>query len=76
MSVFEVIHVDAEELHCDGNQGGLGHPRVFLHIDRAAGKVVCPYCSKTYVYAGHAHHHSAKPVVPSVPKMAARKKTV
>jgi uncharacterized Zn-finger protein len=32
---------------CDGGDGALGHPRVFLRI--AATEVVCPYCSRLFV---------------------------
>lgn len=48
--MFETIEVSHVEVACDGGGGALGHPRVFLHIDHEAGdKVVCPYCSRTYV---------------------------
>ncbi|MDX2095552.1 MAG: zinc-finger domain-containing protein [Alphaproteobacteria bacterium] len=48
--MFETIEISNEEVTCDGGGGALGHPRVFLHIDHARGeKVVCPYCSRTYV---------------------------
>lgn len=47
---FEVIAVDHLEVACDGGGGPLGHPRVFLHIDQDRGQVMCPYCSRLYVY--------------------------
>ncbi len=54
----EIIPVDDRTVACDGGDGALGHPRVFLRImDR---EVVCPYCSRTYVLnegAGHGHGH-------------------
>ena len=43
----EVIRVDARTIACDGGDGALGHPRVFLRI--AAREVMCPYCSRLYV---------------------------
>jgi uncharacterized Zn-finger protein len=49
----EVIETKDHVVACDG--GTLGHPRVFLHIDDDSHKVVCPYCSRTYVYVGDAH---------------------
>lgn len=49
MKHFEVTYVQHSEVVCDGSGGSLGHPRVFLHIDEDDGKVVCPYCSKTFV---------------------------
>jgi uncharacterized Zn-finger protein len=53
---FEVIEVTSKRIACDGGGGVLGHPRVFLTIDAQADHVVCPYCSRTFVY--HDHHSS------------------
>jgi uncharacterized Zn-finger protein len=53
----ETFLVDDPIVACDGGDGGLGHPRVFLHIDH--GEVVCPYCSRVYILkegAGHGGH--------------------
>lgn len=48
--MFETIEVSHEQIACDGGNGPLGHPRVYLHIDHDQGdKVTCPYCSRTYV---------------------------
>jgi uncharacterized Zn-finger protein len=47
--MFETIEVTTNEVACDGGNGALGHPRVYLHIDHENGdKVSCPYCSRTY----------------------------
>ncbi len=47
---FETIEVSHVEVACDGGNGALGHPRVYLHIDTDAGNdITCPYCSRTYV---------------------------
>ncbi len=51
MHPLEVIEVQSLEVCCDGGGGALGHPRVYLHIDRNHGSIVCPYCSCTYVLA-------------------------
>lgn len=54
----EIIHVDDRTVACDGGDGALGHPRVFLHIEGES--VMCPYCSRLYVLnegAGHASGH-------------------
>jgi uncharacterized Zn-finger protein len=54
----EIIHVDSRTVACDGGDGALGHPRVFLRI--SAEQVMCPYCSRLYVLnpgAGHANGH-------------------
>ncbi len=54
----EIFHVDDRTVACDGGDGALGHPRVFLRItDR---DVVCPYCSRHYILndgAGHDTGH-------------------
>ncbi|MEM8632516.1 MAG: zinc-finger domain-containing protein [Pseudomonadota bacterium] len=34
---------------CDGSGGALGHPRVFLSIDRDSGYAICGYCGKLWV---------------------------
>jgi uncharacterized Zn-finger protein len=54
----EIIRVDDRTVACDGGDGALGHPRVYLHI--ADRQVMCPYCSRLYVLnegAGHGHGH-------------------
>ena len=50
--------MDDRTVACDGGDGALGHPRVFLHIEDQL--VMCPYCSRLYVLnagAGHAGGH-------------------
>jgi uncharacterized Zn-finger protein len=59
---YETIEVVDTTIACDGGDGALGHPRVFLHIEeRPDGRaVMCPYCSRLYVLkegAGHASGH-------------------
>ena len=57
-SPTEIIEVDDRTVACDGGDGALGHPRVFLYIDKKS--VLCPYCSRLYVLssgAGHASGH-------------------
>lgn len=48
-AVTETIEVDTIDVACDGGQGALGHPRVWLHIEHDSHDVVCPYCSRKYV---------------------------
>jgi len=38
-------------LACDGGGGALGHPRVWLNLERN-GAVDCPYCGRAYRLAG------------------------
>jgi uncharacterized Zn-finger protein len=54
----ETIMVDDRTVACDGGDGPLGHPRVFLKIEDR--EVTCPYCSRHYVLrdgAGTGSHH-------------------
>lgn len=51
---IETFVVSSLEVICDGGNGALGHPRVFLHIDRAVGEVTCGYCSRHYVLSANA----------------------
>lgn len=46
---FETINVTDRTVACDGGNGPLGHPRVYLTIAEDETKVVCPYCSRSYV---------------------------
>jgi uncharacterized Zn-finger protein len=39
---------------CDGGEGALGHPRVWLSVDRDTGCVECGYCDKKFVHADFA----------------------
>lgn len=43
----ETIYVTEDVVACDGGEGPLGHPRVFLHL--LDDEVVCPYCSRRFV---------------------------
>jgi uncharacterized Zn-finger protein len=52
----EIIHVDTRTIACDGGDGALGHPRVFLRI--ADEQVMCPYCSRLYILNPGADHDS------------------
>ncbi len=42
--------VDAWRIACDGGEGALGHPRVWLSLDPATGAVECPYCDARFVH--------------------------
>ncbi|MEL6168322.1 MAG: zinc-finger domain-containing protein [Pseudomonadota bacterium] len=41
-------------ISCDGGEGALGHPRVWLSISPDRGWVVCGYCDKRYVHESFA----------------------
>jgi uncharacterized Zn-finger protein len=46
--------VDSYRISCDGGEGALGHPRVWLQIPSDKGWVECPYCDAKYVHQDHA----------------------
>jgi uncharacterized Zn-finger protein len=37
------------KIACDGGEGALGHPRVWLTIPQETGFVECGYCDKKFV---------------------------
>ena len=45
----ETIRVHDRVAACDGGNGVLGHPRVWLRIPDGATQTFCPYCSRLYV---------------------------
>jgi uncharacterized Zn-finger protein len=47
--MMEIEHTTEKEVACNGGDGALGHPKVFLYIDKN-NQIVCPYCSKKYTY--------------------------
>jgi uncharacterized Zn-finger protein len=48
MTPFETITVAGRTVACNGGEGALGHPRVYLNL-MPTGRVECPYCSRLYV---------------------------
>jgi uncharacterized Zn-finger protein len=46
----ETVLVERRRVWCDGGEGALGHPRVFLEIP-AVGFVDCPYCDRRFLLA-------------------------
>lgn len=53
-SPTETIMVNERVVACDGGDGVLGHPRVYLRIVHR--QVMCPYCSRLYVLKDGADH--------------------
>ncbi|KPP89649.1 MAG: hypothetical protein HLUCCA08_10105 [Rhodobacteraceae bacterium HLUCCA08] len=48
--------VTTRRVACDGGEGALGHPRVWLQIPEDRNWVECPYCDARYVYEGETGH--------------------
>jgi len=47
--VPEIVEVEETRVCCDGGEGPLGHPRVWLTIPPEKGHVDCPYCDRRFV---------------------------
>ncbi len=47
----ETLLTDKTRVACDGDEGALGHPRVWLEID-ARGYVDCTYCDRRFILQG------------------------
>ena len=41
---------DKWRVACDGGEGALGHPRVWLSLSTETSDVECPYCDKHFVH--------------------------
>lgn len=52
----ETITVDSKRVICDGGEGALGHPRVYLEMGDKT-EVDCPYCDRHYVLKAGAGAH-------------------
>lgn len=45
----ETVIVEQDRVACDGGEGALGHPRVWLLIPDEIGFVECGYCDKKII---------------------------
>lgn len=52
----ETEEVETSRIACDGGEGALGHPRVWLSIGED-GFVECPYCDKKFIAKEGVGHH-------------------
>ena len=59
MAPFETIYIDEMVAICDGGEGPLGHPRVYLNLG-PSGKIECPYCSRLFINRATAAAAAAK----------------
>ena len=52
MSIAPPEHeiVAAWRVSCDGDEGALGHPRVYHSVSHESGFVECNYCDKLFVH--------------------------
>ncbi|MFT4708717.1 MAG: putative Zn-finger protein [Ascidiaceihabitans sp.] len=49
MQAPEIQIVEKFRVSCDGSEGALGHPRVWLQIPDDLGWVACPYCDCKFI---------------------------
>lgn len=47
----ETVFVTETKVACDGDEGALGHPRVYLNMG-GDGQVECPYCDRLFILKG------------------------
>jgi len=61
----EQIEVQSRRIACDGVDGALGHPRVWLEMGEA-DFVECPYCDRRFVLAKGSKGHESERLAPGV----------
>ena len=49
LDTIEVFYIDGDSAVCDGGGGALGHPKVYMALDRRTGRVTCSYCGRLFV---------------------------
>ena len=48
--VPEIRYVESTRVSCDGDEGPLGHPRVYMEMEH--GFVDCGYCDRRFILSG------------------------
>ncbi|KAL1919952.1 uncharacterized protein VTP21DRAFT_1884 [Calcarisporiella thermophila] len=51
-----IRYVDTRIAVCDGGEGALGHPRVYINLDKP-GAHACGYCGLKFKLSHDHHHH-------------------
>lgn len=47
MKNTEIIKTNKSKIACDGGKGSLGHPRIYITLEKT-GKKACPYCGQEF----------------------------
>lgn len=47
----ETLYVTEKTVACDGDEGALGHPMVYLNMGED-GRIDCPYCDREFILEG------------------------
>ena len=50
----EIVEVETTRVACDGGDGALGHPKVYLEMGDE-DFVECPYCDRRFVLKAKTH---------------------
>lgn len=50
----EILYVSTDKVACDGGNGPMGHPRVYLALYAEKDFVECPYCDRRFIRDGKA----------------------
>jgi uncharacterized Zn-finger protein len=58
MQPLETVVAEEPIVACDGGNGALGHPRVYLNMGEKR-EIDCPYCGRHYVLKEGAAAHAA-----------------
>lgn len=45
----DIVVTDQHSVQCSGNWFPEDHPIIYLEIPQDSQKVICPYCSKTFI---------------------------
>lgn len=53
MEPVEIVETEDTRVACDGGEGALGHPRIYLNMGDKR-EIDCPYCGKRFVLAAGA----------------------
>lgn len=48
-NIPETKFVTTHRISCDGGEGALGHPRIWLRIPEHQGWIECPYCDCRFI---------------------------
>ena len=55
IAAVPVTQVEGKQVRCDGGGGALGHPAVFINLNRGVG--TCGYCGLRFQEKDHHKHH-------------------
>ena len=49
----EIIETSDHRVRCNGGEGALGHPLIYLEFGPDKTKLECPYCSREFAIKDH-----------------------